>query len=209
MSVSTQGTEKHDRQDAISPRGTKPETEKTKTETDKIKVRESDNFWHMVDHQFKEITKAGLAAFVINKYINVILVIIGVALVGNSILYTWLKSVDAWSTLMGGIGIGAFVVIFFNNSQSNINKAVASLASIFMIYKGHSREYETITDYDYEMQVKPGPRDIEEIIKMDQELERSTDFYVNLVNEHLEAFKATIDEPQKKVPSDEPQKKVQ
>jgi hypothetical protein len=162
-------------------------------------IEDADDFWHMVDSQFKDITRAGKSAFVVNKNINIVLVIIGVALIGNSILYTWLRDVDAWSTLMGGIGIGAFIIIFFNNSQSNINKAVASLASIFMIYKGHSREYETITDYDHEMHVVPGARSIDEIIKMNQELERSISFYVNLIHTHLEVFKADTKEPAKVV----------
>jgi hypothetical protein len=85
--------------------------------------------------------------------------------------------------------IGTFVVIFFINSQSNINKAVASLAQTFMIYKSHSREYESITDYDYEMQQLEGPRKIEEVKVMDNELERLTKFYVDLINSNLQAFK--------------------
>jgi hypothetical protein len=167
--------------------------EDTKLGQKSSQVKEADNFWYLIDEQFKDITRAGKSAFIINKNINIILVIVGVTLIGNSILLTWLRDGDAWSTVMGGIGIGAFVVIFFNNSQSNINKAVASLASIFMIYKGHSREYEAITDYDHEMHVMPGPRGIDEIIKMNQELERSTSFYVNLVHMHLEVFKANTD----------------
>ena len=95
---------------------------------------------------------------------------------------------------MGGLGISAFVIIFFNNTQSNINKTVASLASIFMIYKGHSREYETLSEYDDRMLRSFGLRKIDEIIKMNLEIERSINFYVNLVHTHLEVFKPNTKE---------------
>jgi hypothetical protein len=101
-------------------------------------------FWDVVDQQFKDITQAGKSAFVLNKNINLIVVIIGIIIIGSSLAYTWVKGVDPWSTLLSGIGIGSFVIVFFNNPQSNINKAVAALASVSIIYKGHKVEYEAI-----------------------------------------------------------------
>jgi hypothetical protein len=158
-----------------------------------------DDFWKEVDKQFKEVTQAGRSAFVINKYINVILVI---TLIGSSIIQTWIpgKNADPWSALMGGIGIGSFVIVFFNNPQSNINKAVASLASIFIIYKAHKIEFDAIYNHwislfaNYYAPVKPewsNGKDISDIVKLNNELEKSTKFYADLVNSHLEVFNAT------------------
>jgi hypothetical protein len=151
--------------------------------------RESDDYWMKIDDQFQQVTEAAKTAFKLNKNINVILVIVGVIFIANAILYSWFRESDLWNTLLGAAGIGTVVVIFFINSQSNVNKAVSSLAQIFMIYKAHSREYETITDYDYEKQQQDGPRDLNEVKEMNNELERSTQFYTDLVNSNLQAFK--------------------
>jgi hypothetical protein len=148
-----------------------------------------DDFWNKIDDQFQQVTNAAKTAFVLNKNINVVLVIVGIVFIANAMLYSWFRDSNLWNTLLGVAGIGTVIVIFFINSQSNINKAVSSLAQTFMIYKAHSREYETITDYDYEMQQLEGPRDLQEVKEMNSELERSTKFYTDLVNSNLQAFK--------------------
>ena len=129
-----------------------------------------------------------------------VLVIIGVTLIGSSLLQTWIpgKNADPWSALMGGIGVGSFVIVFFNKPQSNINMAVASLASIYMLYKGHKMEYEAIYSFycsiyedlfaDEHTDGRGDGKYFSDLVKMNNELERSTQFYVNLVHSHLKVF---------------------
>jgi hypothetical protein len=147
-------------------------------------------YWAMLDKQFQDIIEAGKQAFVLNKFINVIVVSVGVILIASSILQTWFghKS-DVWNTLTSGIGVGSFVIVFFNKPQSNINKAVASLASLSIIYKGHKLEYETINDALFGLHNAEGSiEDTEEMTKLNKALEDSTKRYVELLHDHLEVF---------------------
>jgi hypothetical protein len=147
----------------------------------------------VVDQQFKDITQAGKSAFVLNKYINLIVVIIGIIIIGSSLSYIWLNGVDPWSTLMSGIGISSFVIVFFNNPQSNINKAVAALAMVSIIYKGHKVEYEAIAGaiahlYKGREHDKDTISEAEKMKELNKVLEDSTKYYVDLLNSHLEVF---------------------
>ena len=53
-----------------------------------------------------------------------------------------------------------------------------------MIHKAHSRVFESISDYDW-LKFRKGDREIEEVKKMDEELERGTKEYVKLVEEYI------------------------
>ncbi len=164
-------------------------------ETSGISDDSTRQFWEMVDQQFKDITTASKSAFVLNKNINVIIVIIGIIIIGSSLSYTWVKGVDQWSTLSTGIGIASFVVVFFNNPQSNINKAVASLASVYIIYKGHKVEFEAIASALAALYSKQNPdwsvisnSNTTKMEKLNKELQDSTARYVELINSHLKVF---------------------
>ena len=102
-----------------------------------------------MDRQFEDILNESKQAFKIKTVINITVVIIGIVLVGNSIVYTWLKGNDGWSLFSGGGGVGALVSLLFYKSQDAISKAVGNLSVIDMVFKSHYRAYESITDYDY------------------------------------------------------------
>ena len=146
-------------------------------------------YWNQMDDVLFRIMKIAENYYQINRKINLIIVIIGIVLLSNSIGYTWYKqAADAWSLFSGGIGIAAFMTLFFKNPQEAITKALGNLAQIQMIYKSHASEFETIRDYDYEKQ-QHGNRDLNEIIEMDKELERITEKYVDLVQKYVEETK--------------------
>jgi hypothetical protein len=71
-------------------------------ERDDYKEIDSSDFWRKVDGQFNEITQAGKSAFIINRNINVILVIIGVTVIGSALVRTWTNGADLSSALLGG-----------------------------------------------------------------------------------------------------------
>ncbi len=145
----------------------------------------NNDFWDKMDKQFYDILRESKKGFRINTIINIILVIIGTALVVNSIVYTWMKGIDSWSLFSGGIGIGTLVSLFFYRSQDAISKAVANLSIIDMVFKSHYRAYESITDYDYRADTGNKKRDIEELKSMLIILESTTKRYVDLIQELL------------------------
>lgn len=143
-------------------------------------------YWRDMDKSVFRIMKIAETAFQTNRKINIIIVIIGIVLLANSIGYTWYKqTADAWSLFSGGIGIVAFMTLFFKNPQESITKSLGNLAQIQMIFKSHATEFETIRDYD-DAKNKAGNRSLDEIIAMDKELERITEKYGNLVQKYLE-----------------------
>ena len=153
-----------------------------------------------MDKQIEIVTEQGLRSFRINITINIILVGLGLFLIGNSVFYTWYRGVDPWGIFSGSIGIVSFIIIFFINSQSNVNKAIANLASILMIFKSHARLYEAVTDYDNRMnnpEMYPKVRTIDELSQMSEILEKSTRFYVDLVHKITPVHQPNlkIDEP--------------
>jgi hypothetical protein len=127
-----------------------------------------------------------------NRIINIIVVIIGIVLIANSIVYTWIKQTpDAWSLFSGGLGLVSFVTIFLTKPQLRITKALANLVQVQMIYKSHSLEYEAISDYHWE-KFKNGNRDIAELTQMNKELDRATENAARLVESFVEKDKEGV-----------------
>ena len=108
-----------------------------------------ETFWDKMDKQFEDILSESKLAFRIKTIINITVVIVGIVLVGNAIVYSWIKGHHGWSLFSGGIGLGALVSLFFYKSQDAISKAVANVSAVDMVFKSHYRAYESITDYDY------------------------------------------------------------
>lgn len=148
--------------------------------------RVAKDFWKRMDALFDRTMRIAEQSYRTNQTINLIIVAVGVALVVNSIVYTWAKqSWDAWSIISGGMGIGSFVAIFFISPQANITKALGNLAQIQMVYKSHSLEFEAVSDYNYE-RFKRGGRDIEEIGQMNRELEKAAENALRMVQKYVE-----------------------
>lgn len=173
-----------------------------------INARPSDSkgnsidFWSKMDKQIEIVTEQGLRSFRMNITINIILVGLGLFLIANSVIYTWIRGVDPWGLFSGSIGIVSFIIIFFINSQSNVNKAIANLASILMIFKCHARLYESVTDYDNRMnnpEMYSKVRTVDELSKMAEILEKSTRFYVDLVQQFTPVHEPNIKIPEPKI----------
>jgi hypothetical protein len=142
-------------------------------------------YWEKMDSLFYSTMKTAEQSYETNRIINIIVVAIGIVLIANAIILGWVRpSSDAWSIVSGGIGIVAFLAHFFVQPQSRITRSLGNLAQIQMIHKAHSRLFESISDYDW-LKFRKGDREIEEVKKMDEELERGTKEYVKLVEEYI------------------------
>ncbi len=154
-------------------------------------------YWHDIkETYFNTFTSVNKKAFETNRYINIALVCIGIVLIANSIIYSWVKGVDdLWSFISGGIGIGSFVTLFFMKTQYMVFKAVGNLAQIQMIYQSHSTELELLKFYSTDMlsiaHDKEGMRPslVKELLELYNEHERSTEKYVKLIERYTENVK--------------------
>jgi hypothetical protein len=146
----------------------------------------SRDYWKRMDDMFDRTIAIAENSYRTNRMINIIVVIIGIVLIANSIVYTWYKqSPDAWSLFSGGLGLVSFVTIFLTKPQLRITKALANLVQIQMIYKSHSLQYEAVSDYHWE-KYKNGNRDIAELTQMNKELDRATENAAKLVESYVE-----------------------
>ena len=141
-------------------------------------------FWKRMDKHFEDIISDSKKAFRVKTLINIILVILGVALIGNAIIYSWVRGTsDGWSIFSGGIGIGALVSLFFYKSQDAISKAVANLTVVELVFKSHYRAYESITDYDYKADHELPHREVADLKGMLELLEKTTEAHVKLIQQ--------------------------
>jgi hypothetical protein len=148
--------------------------------------RPKEDFWPKMDKEFFEILRESKHGFKIKTIANIAVIAIGLILIANALVYTWMKGTDAWSLFSGGIGVASLIAIFFYKSQDAISKAVANLSVVDMVFKSHYRAYESITDYDYKAD-NPDKytvrRDINDLKTMLELLERTTQKHVELIEQ--------------------------
>jgi len=140
------------------------------------------SFWKRMDAHNQQVLGSFKRTYKINSSINIILVIIGVVLIGNAIVYSWLYGTkDGWSIFSGGIGLGALVALFFYKSQDAVSKAAANLAIVDMAFNSNYRAYESITDYDYKADNQLPHRQIDDLKTMLDLLEKTTKAHVDMI----------------------------
>ena len=142
-----------------------------------------ETFWDKMDKHFEDILSESKLAFKIKTIINITVVIVGIVLVGNAIVYSWIKGTDGWSLFSGGMGLGALVSLFFYKSQDAISKAVANVSVVDMVFKSHYRAYESITDYDYKADHGLEHREIADLKVMLELLENTTRAHVGIIEQ--------------------------
>jgi hypothetical protein len=146
--------------------------------------KDAEGYWKKMDKHFEDILSDSKKAFKVKTVINIILVVLGVALIANAIIYTIFKgTADGWSFFTGSVGIGALVSIFFYKSQDAISKAVANLSVVDMVFKSHYRAYESITDYDYKADSSLPHREFGDLKEMLDLLEKTTRAHVELIQQ--------------------------
>jgi uncharacterized membrane protein YidH (DUF202 family) len=86
---------------------------------------------------------------------NTILIIIGVVLIANPVIYTWMRTthmIDPMDDMdltnlnyfLGGVGIVAFVTTFFNKPQKQMTTAIGDLAQLLFICMMFQVQFHTL-----------------------------------------------------------------
>jgi len=145
-----------------------------------------------MDDLFDNTMVSAQQTFSTNRTINIVVVVIGVVLLGNSIAFGWYKqSADAFSYFMGGLGLSTFIALFFFQTQTKLEEAVGKLAQIQMIYKAHSLDFETISDFEYKV-YQSGNMQMPDLTAIDNLLEGSTDKYASMVKTYVESEVSSV-----------------
>jgi hypothetical protein len=103
--------------------------------------RMDDLYYHTIAHAER--------AFRVNVYINITLVSVGIILVANSIIYSWVKDFNVFSILFGTIGVLEFVTIFYLTPQRKIQKTVGDLTQMQMLYRTYYTQIEAVESWNY------------------------------------------------------------
>ena|SRR2546428_2022083 len=103
-------------------------------------------YWKRVDNMFYSTVGRAQTAFRVNIAINIIIVIVGLALVGVGLYSTIVKGADFSSLTFAGVGAADLVTTFFANPQKGVQKSLDNLASIQAAYQSYLVELEHWTD---------------------------------------------------------------
>jgi len=163
--------EEKEKKRALPPRKEEGKEKNTHEETKALPPRppqvtttkDSKIFWEKMDDLFFETIGQAKMAFRINSYINIIIVIVGCALIGYSMLYSWTKGFDLYSTAFGTLGVVSFIATFFIQPQNLIQKNVGDLTQIQMCYRTYCIQWETVVDWERNNEKTMKIEDIEKI----------------------------------------------
>lgn len=106
----------------------------------------------------------------INIWINITTVAIGVALIGTSLVLSWIRQVDPYTIAFAAIGVADFVAIFLIGPQRGIAASLGDLNQIEMIYGTFNFELENLVIYAN--QLSKQKQSIEEISAFNREVEK-------------------------------------
>lgn len=137
-------------------------------------------YWRRLDDLFYRTVGHAERAFKINVIINLIVVGVGTALLTYSMAYSWVNSLDLYSTAFGSLGVISFIAVFYFTPQRKIQKTVGDLTQIQMFYRTYFMQAEAVNDWDYYNPKKT----LEQLEKMNKHLEELT----NNITEKIEEF---------------------
>ncbi|OLC34161.1 MAG: hypothetical protein AUH84_05415 [Thaumarchaeota archaeon 13_1_40CM_4_38_7] len=150
-------------------------------------------FFKGLQKDYFDVIRSAKTGFTFNMGISLTIVIVGIALLVNSIVFAWLYHDKdlSWSFLSGLLGASSFVTIFFRNPEKMINQAVGNLAQIQMIFKSHEIHWEFIRQYFRDRWNPELPPEklgtiAEEIFKSFAKYDASTKEYVQEIQKYIE-----------------------
>ena len=157
------------------------------------KLKEQDmKYWDDINKAYFELIERAHTAFKTNLTINKVLVVIGVLLLFNGVLYSWINGTDIFSLMTGATGV-AFITLFFAWPQKQINRAIGTLVQIQMIFKTHAATWEFVKYYGLEKiyklrESKNGfdVKEAKEVFLLYQEAAKTTETYLKMVQQLVE-----------------------
>ena len=104
-------------------------------------------YWAEMDAIFKDTMGQAKKGFRMNLVIGAIVVGIGVIMVLYSLVYSAWKGLDVNSVAFGSAGVVTFITTFFFTTQKSVQKAVANLATVQILYKAFNTVWESVNDW--------------------------------------------------------------
>lgn len=150
--------------------------------------------WGQINESYIKTIESARTSFQTNRYVNVAIFIVGVVLLANSVIFAWMvqDSDKIWSLVSGTVGAGAFFSTYFIKPQELIAKATAQLATLHMVFKNHSSEWEFIYLYYRDLFIAKGnkdqeftPQEAENILELFEKLQKTTQKRIELIQKYV------------------------
>jgi hypothetical protein len=126
-------------------------------------------YWERMDQLFYRTIKHAEDAFKVNLALNIVVAGVGLALLSYSIAYSWMKSLDIYSTAFGTLGVVSFVTLFYFTPQRKIQRTTGDLTQMQMIYRTYFMQAEEVNDW-YARHPEKSIKDIEKMNKHLQDI---------------------------------------
>ncbi|MCW4019470.1 MAG: hypothetical protein NWF00_12475 [Candidatus Bathyarchaeota archaeon] len=150
--------------------------------TDATKNQYVQEYWKNVDNLFYRTIGHAETAFKVNIYINIIVVIIGIVILGYSILYSWINGLNLYSTAFGSLGVVSFIATFYLTPQKRVQKTVGDLTQLQMFYRTYYMQAEAINDWLFNNQKNLSLNDLDTVNK---QLEALTNGCVEKIESYI------------------------
>jgi hypothetical protein len=165
---------------------------------------EIDSHEKQMKQTMKESVDCAKSNYKFKSRVNGMLVIVGVILIANAIVFFWLEStgmilsdtsdnigITNLNYFLGGIGIVALVTTFFNNPQEKMTIALADLVQMHLICNMYTLEFHAIVGRLKEkiqntLQGKEGGCDENDVKEANNRIYDLTSRAIQLIDNHIE-----------------------
>jgi hypothetical protein len=130
-------------------------------------------YWEELDKLFYRTVGYAESAFRTNRWINIVVVIIGVVMIAYALIQNAIRGSDLSTIAFGGLGVADFIGLAFFTTQSKIQKTVGDLTQVQMLYRTYCNELETTLDW---VRDHRSTLTLDEVTKVDDELEKRTEY---------------------------------
>lgn len=139
-------------------------------------------FWGQFDNLIWRSCKTAERATRISFSINIVMVGAGIALLAYAMAYSWVHSLDIYSTGFGALGVATFVSLFFLAPQSKIAESSADLAQLQMLYRTYIYQTDLLQKRIWNTRISD-KMDLKELERTSKLLEETTNNIVHTIEE--------------------------
>jgi len=151
------------------------------------KPAEPDDVFTDMDRRFKRTMVHAESAYRTNYWINLVIVAFGIVFLSSSLYFSYDRGIDASTLSYAGIGIVDFVALFLVNPQRSIQKIMADLNQIMVIYRTYRSQLSMLDGYAWDPYDQTKTLSLDEIGRLNKELARIAEDALSALEKYIGA----------------------
>jgi len=141
-------------------------------------TKELEMFQVKVISNLRSSVEATRKTFVVNFYLNIIIVVIGIFLLLIAVGQSILQGIDFLSVTFGSLGVANFVAVFLLNPQSRLQENLCKLSQMNVILGNFLYEYDNFLNF-----TSAGVSDLKKLTEINKEGERIVSFTLGSISD--------------------------